>query len=417
MTVKRLSISRLVLGLLIAIICSNSFADDSSTLLDLLRTGQFDVLEVKFNQFQKDYEEDKITEKQLVKEFGGLYSDKKEDQVYFDAWVKKYPDSYVSVVMRGVYFSDMAWHVRGNDFISKVSDENIREMERYLNLAQADFEKSRSHTRRPYYSLLMMLYVNKNTGSVEDRRKLHDEALKLDPKAWTIRRDYFSSILPRWGGSYRLMNDYLKECAHDQMSEVHYAALDAIYYADMLNTHSWRGDMDIDFSSADNLLKSAINAVNNVLYGLNPDASLIKTRDECFEQFEHDLQVANANDWKLNSTALQQYVYESILTDRTTGQEAALKMLLKENSEDGQAYGELARFYIRQNKMAQAWENDLHGAELGDKWSELSVGLTYYNGCKDISLTADHTLGLEWIKKAAAQGSQEATAFLKDHQS
>jgi hypothetical protein len=90
-------------------------------------------------------------------------------------------------------------------------------------------------------------------------------------------------------------------------------------------------------------------------------------------------------------------------------------MLLKENIEDGWAYGGLAWLYARQGKMAPAWENDLHGAELGDKWSEMSVGLTYYNGCKDISLAADHALGLEWIKKAAAQGSQEATVFLKDH--
>jgi hypothetical protein len=92
-----------------------------------------------------------------------------------------------------------------------------------------------------------------------------------------------------------------------------------------------------------------------------------------------------------------------------------LQQLARRDVDEGWILAQIGWIYVEEGRMAEAWPALQKAALLNEPWAQFSVGKTTYQGCADINLPANSSVGLVWIRRSADQGFAEAKAFLLQH--
>jgi len=345
--------------------------------LQWLKTSNYPALDSYYASLQQDYQTGKKTEMDLNSGFSLLNENKKINEHYYNEWVSAYPDSYAAKTARGIFYYKMGNEARGNGWINSTCDSQIRAMEHYFSLAVPDLTASLKMTDKPLISAYYLLNIDWYIGDVNSRRKWLDMGNKIDPSNWYIKYAYMQGLRPRWGGSYDLMQSFLKESRYFELSKLHMNKLESVIYADMVSSEE------------------------------DPNKKTI-----AMEKLKQLILESEANGGTLPENALTEYVSEKWRLNQYDDAMPALKDLATLKIQSPWIYSDLGWLYIKQNKMKDAWENVNIAANMGDAWAEFSVGKTLYLGCPDVPLVADKSAGLVWIRKSADQGFEEAKQFL-----
>lgn len=183
----------------------------------LIASGDYREFERLSNEYQSRFETDPLYESPLVKLYDAFDGKSPGIEKYLKTWVETEP-SYMSYSAIGAYYTHRGYYVRGEEYVSETPEENIRDMKKLHKKAKYYLRKAIKVNDRfsPPYTLLM--YAEKSSGNRRQIKKIHDRGLKQIPESFYIRLNYIGALLPRWGGSYSAMSDYLNAINYEEIS-------------------------------------------------------------------------------------------------------------------------------------------------------------------------------------------------------
>lgn len=159
----------------------------------------FARLEARLEEIQGRWTQDHRTDTYVLDAYTVFSCPDESFAPHFDAWVAS-GSSPAAHTARGYYRSDVAFEHRGTKFAGETSEQAFEAYARTAALARADLKEALSldPTRiAAYWELVSMEHVDP-----DERRRLFDEALKLDPASAILRRRYLHLLQPKWGGSF-----------------------------------------------------------------------------------------------------------------------------------------------------------------------------------------------------------------------
>jgi predicted Zn-dependent protease len=244
-------------------------------------------------------------------------------------------------------------------------------MDDAMRKAARDFGASIALDSKPFLSYFHTMDIGRQYVSVEDSRRLFDQAAKLDPNSFGLRTKYMLALEPRWGGTTQAMRDFLEECKKTKLSVANLHELESMVYQEEGNEYRIGGNLP----AAEAAYRKALalgpcscgnvnNDLNNLLFETHQYAAAIPLLDEYLKQKPGDLW-ALANRGSANMNA---------------------------------------------NRPREAIEDWRQAAEAGDSFSQCHLGMAYLTGNHDFK--PNYQKSVYWLRKAAEQGEADAQANL-----
>jgi tetratricopeptide (TPR) repeat protein len=335
----------------------------------LLRQGKFQELDAEFSAVQRHFELGEISGDEARNAFRAFYPIDSDLAAGYDQWVTAFPKSYVARLARAIYYKRRGLNDRGGKYIQDTSIAQIDKMDSSLGKAIKDFGDSLSMTPKPFLSYLHMLDIGRQYVPAEYSRRLYDHAVALDPSSIAVRQKYMLSLSKKWGGSLDSMQKFLMECRLVKLPAVQLRQLESMVYED----EGWERENDGDHAAAEVAYRKAIDldppdctsCIISSLAGV-----LIEERKfaDVVPYLNEYLKAKPGNVWALSNRGL--------------------------------AYSEMGN-------AAGAFEDWSQSANAGDAFSQNRLGVLYMTGIPG-HLAPDFSLGIDWLKRSAAQGNEDA---------
>jgi TPR repeat protein len=194
--------------------------------------------------------------------------------------------------------------------------------------------------------------------------------LQVDPKSFIAREKYMTFLEPRWGGDVEQMYALLAESKKAGLSAAHLRSLEGVIVADEAAMYKENGD----YAAAE----------------LGYRKALAMGQEGCLPCFAFVL--------------IKQKKYQDAIPVYS-------KMLLA-NPSDVITLGERGFAYDQSGKYREALADWTAAAAGGDAYSQNELGILNINGIPGV-MPANPQAGMEWFRKAAAQGNSQAIANLE----
>ena len=359
-----------VTGMLIGAVFMLRHADAAVTdAADRLRSEQFQQLDAEFSRVQEQFERGKISGEDARDAFRAFYSTDKDLAAKYDEWIKRYPNSYVAHLARGIYYKKVGLEARGGKYIEETSQEQIQNMDAALTKAIKDFGDSIPLTRKPFVSYLHMIDIGKSYVSASYTRELYDHAVALDPRSFAARQKFMAALQTKWGGSLEDMQKFLEECRRAKLPYPQFKQLESLVY----ENEGWERENDGDHAAAEAAYRKAVE-----LDGADCTSCLVSS---------------------LTTVLMNERKYAEAIP--------FLDRYLKSEPGNPWALSTRGLAYFQSGKQAEALADWTVAADAGDAFSQNRLGVLYMTGIPG-QLTPDPKKGIEWLRKAAAQGNAEA---------
>ena len=331
----------------------------------LLLSGRYDQLDHYFSDVQHNYHNGRTSDEDLRNAFRAFYDTDRALKPSYDAWVQRYPRSYVAFLARGIYYKRMGQERRGDGLMRDTSLWQLLGMESAFNQAFADFKASEALDDRPLLTYMHMMDISVQAGDAVQNRAILDAAIRIDPANFVVRQKYMISLEAKWGGSHEKMQEFLDECRHAQLSATALRKLEAT----VVEGDAWAAYTADNYAAAAAEYRQALDMGSETV---------------CLECASYAM-----SDQKQYADAIRVYT-----------------LILQQNPSDT---GTLARraYAYSQLQDPKAFEDYTTAANLGDAYSQNALGQYAYNGVPG-HIPRDHNRAIAWFRKAAAQGNEEA---------
>lgn len=338
-------------------------------IVALLGQQNIEALERLFSGYQQAFEADASTSvkfENAVRAFGKV---PRSMEGTFNAWIKNHPSSYAAVVARASFYYYQGMAARGTATSDNTPEENMRTMRVFLEKAQSDLERSLTLTPKPYMSRLLLLLIARMVGDRGDAKAHYLAAVKFAPQSVELRLAHMVNFEPRWGGSYREMEAFVKE-SRAQLADP--AAADRV----AARVSAYRGHE----SNRQNDPSKALTFYDQaVALDASESASLLCDRANVQSRLNRDIEaladvtlaLSKARDSRV---CLDQAVW---LSNRSASADEAIALLnqvIEVDPNSAKAFAQRGWRYQQQNKQELAFQDYLASAKLGDGWGELMAG-------------------------------------------
>ncbi|MBF0476501.1 MAG: tetratricopeptide repeat protein [Deltaproteobacteria bacterium] len=174
---------------------------------NLLEEKEFDTLNKKASMSQATFERDPSYEYQVHDFFFLFKTTSPEHERLLDAWVKHSPDHFAPYLMRAYYFYLQGWASRGRKYAAETTPEQFEGMHASFLKSRKDIDTALSLRPRLLTAHIMLLHMSKAGSKEAEKNRLIEQTFSLYPTSFLMCEAMLLSKLPRWGGSYREMND------------------------------------------------------------------------------------------------------------------------------------------------------------------------------------------------------------------
>jgi len=129
-------------------------------------------------------------------------------------WANEHPQSAFAHALHARSLVAHAWSYRGGGFVNKVPPEAWKDFHAYLRRA-ADYLKAHADVAlTDSYAHEVLLEIGKGLDwSSEQMLAVAKDGLKRNPDDTGLYFDVLQSVLPKWGGSPRAVDDFIKYAA------------------------------------------------------------------------------------------------------------------------------------------------------------------------------------------------------------
>jgi len=174
----------------------------------LLDDKKYDVLEEKLSILQTSYERDPSKERVLLRVLSVFSNSDPLLEEKIELWVKEKPNSIFSHLALGSYHAHLGWLSRGSRWSKDTTSQQFAKMNGHFR--KANDELKWVVTKNPKLSVayagLISLAVSSNK---QNKNKLFKEAISYNPLSSVIRTTYLLGLLPKWGGSFEEIENFL----------------------------------------------------------------------------------------------------------------------------------------------------------------------------------------------------------------
>jgi tetratricopeptide (TPR) repeat protein len=194
-----------------SVVAQRNFVELDRQLLSLLQKGNFDQLESLLATVIREYEADRRKERQVEVAFDTFHRAPVNLERPLNNWVQAKPDSYSAHLARASFYNSMAWLKRGAGDANHTSPEQFARMHQYLAKAARDLSEARRLKPDAVLPIVYQMEGLVSDGNREQAQRLYEEALALDPTSLAARWQYLWSLVPRWGGTIRQMQEVIAD--------------------------------------------------------------------------------------------------------------------------------------------------------------------------------------------------------------
>ena len=369
----------------------------------LIEQRNFDELERLLGGLQRAFEADPGASAPLEQAYFVFDRIPRSAEGTLNEWVKAQPASYAARMARASFYYFQGLEARGAKYVSETQPENIQTMQYFLEKSRSDLERSLALTPKPYLSQLTMMSIARVTGSRSARGAHYLEAVKLAPQSVELRLAHMTSLEPRWGGSYRDMEAFVKE-SRTQLQDA--KAADQI----AARIPAYRGDELLrkeDYAQALNQYDEAI--------ALYPGAGTLCRRAHVLNKLKRDADAFADVKLALSKVPDHKYCLSQavpLASRAADGNEAiaVLSLVIEADPGSAHAFNQRGWRYQQAGRQDLAYQDYLASARLGDGWGQLMAGKSLWVGR---GVAENREEALEWLRKADAQGHPDAKLSLK----
>ncbi len=336
----------------------------------LLDSNRFAELERRFSVIQQGYRQGSVSDVELRNAFRVFYPTDAALEPKYTAWIAQFPRSYVAHLARAIYYKKVGQESRGTDYIAKTTGGQMNGMEVAFGKALSDLHASVELDDKPLLAYLHELDIYSYEGDSKRCRELLDAAIEIDPRDFIAREKYMNTLEPRWGGSIQQMYAFLEESKRAGVSAADLRSLEGMILEDQARTEDEVGD----YVAAERDYREAA----------------ARGRDDCLPCF----------------------AYLLIKEEKFADAIPEYSKILASNPADAYSLGSRGLAYMRTGKMREALADWTAGADLGDTTSENGMGMFNMSGIPGI-MAPDPEAGVNWFRKAAAQGDATGIQNLK----
>ena len=179
--------------------------------LEQLSAGQVQAVEATFSALQDRFEKGTATEFELLEAYTAFYQREDRFGEQLSNWIKAYPKSAAAYTARGVYYRRLGDSRRGTDYIAKVSSENLKYMEEMHALGVRDLTTALTLNRKAYIATLHLLNMAIAAGDDREALRYLNMGNEILPSNLLVQARYFISLAPKWGGSWKEMERFIKQ--------------------------------------------------------------------------------------------------------------------------------------------------------------------------------------------------------------
>jgi tetratricopeptide (TPR) repeat protein len=183
-------------------------------------------------------------------------------------WCQKNPNSHIPWLVRGNFYIDWAWNIRGGGWAKDVSESAGLKFQEKLRLAEKDLEYARKLNPQDPNSYCSLIQTAKGLGydnTIEE--KIFQDGINVCPWHYGLYNQRFDSITPRWGGSYEEMMRFAEHC-HELSKQ--YPTLGIILAHAYLEIHKYNNPQNENILGRDDIW-SNIEIIFNAVFEKYPE--------------------------------------------------------------------------------------------------------------------------------------------------
>ena len=163
-----------------------------------------------------DKSEDKSrTLSRLYVILGKITDDKHIDLMHsvLNEWCSKQPDSHIPWLVRGRFYIEWAWSIRGSGWAKDVQREAWTKFEEKLKMAKEDMERSFKLNPNDPNSSHGLLIIAKGLGYPKDiMEQYYQNGIKASPWHYGLHSQKLDYLAPKWHGSREEMFEFANHC-------------------------------------------------------------------------------------------------------------------------------------------------------------------------------------------------------------
>ncbi|MBN2319089.1 MAG: DUF4034 domain-containing protein [Acidobacteria bacterium] len=128
-------------------------------------------------------------------------------------WCRRNPDSHIPWLVRGEFYTELAWDIRGGGYASTVTEEKWGGFYQNLEWAKKDLEHSYKLNPEDPNSSCYLIQVALGLGQgFREIEKHYSNAVRVCPAHYGAHWRKFVFLLPQWSGSVEEMNTFADKC-------------------------------------------------------------------------------------------------------------------------------------------------------------------------------------------------------------
>ena len=202
----------------------------------LLAQHDFKNLETLYDSYLGEYRKDIQYEAFLQEAYSIFSPEKGVSRDDLDLWVKT-TGSYLAYAARGKYLAEQGFKVRGQNWASETSRAQLDEMQRLHEQAVQDLQTAIAANASFIPAYTSLCTVARASEQSVSPKEVVEKAEAVDRRAYLVRNEYQTSLMPRWGGSHEEMTAFAKRAVKDAGLNPRLYTLQGVVYADQADEY------------------------------------------------------------------------------------------------------------------------------------------------------------------------------------
>ena len=201
-------------------------------LRTMLANKQYEELTITLEGYQNAFESNHTNELKVYDAFRSFEVTLPSYEPLLKEWIKEFPERYPPYLATAQYYEARGWESRGYKWAKDTTRDQFDKMQLYFEKAEKNLQTALKINPNLFVAYNILLRICNANGLEADEGRIAERALELFPHSFLIRKTYMWAKLPRWGGSYAIMESFAKEAENYSNKDPKLSTLYGLIYND-----------------------------------------------------------------------------------------------------------------------------------------------------------------------------------------